>query len=233
MECEVCFCPELEYTPRPRQNQYLNAGHVHACCFTFSNVLRRRPLVLAGSCWSQLLRGESDGRRWTCPPLSHSPPGRWERTSRASSPADEEWSETQRDSGRSERSLRSDQKSWRRSRDRENTRSAFCSGWNHVSDRLSLLPAFYLQLFPTSMSLRTSSVHFTSLSCSPTTCTCCFPSSRTRNLALRFSRSNTFRYKCKVVMKMPHIITDGSEKKHFCLFSKCIVWTILTSSDIS
>lgn len=41
------------------------------------------------------------------------------------------------------------------------------------------------------MSFRTSSVHFTSLSCSPTTCTCCFPSSSTRNLALRFSRSNT------------------------------------------
>lgn len=54
---------------------------------------------------------------------------------------------------------------------------------------------FYLQLFPTSMSLRTSSVHFTSLSCSPTTCTCCFPSSRTRNLALRLSRSNTFEHK--------------------------------------
>lgn len=61
--------------------------------------------------------------------------------------------------------------------------------------RLQLLLLFHLQLFPTSMSLRTSSVHFTSLSCSPTTCTCCLPSSRTRNLALRFSRSNTFKYK--------------------------------------
>lgn len=61
--------------------------------------------------------------------------------------------------------------------------------------RLQLLLLFYLQLFPTSMSLRTSSVHFTSLSCRPTTCTCCLPSSRTRNLALRLSRSNTFKYK--------------------------------------
>lgn len=53
----------------------------------------------------------------------------------------------------------------------------------------------YLQLFPTSISFRTSSVHLTSFSWSPTTCTCCFPSSSTLNLALRFRRSNTWRYK--------------------------------------
>lgn len=52
----------------------------------------------------------------------------------------------------------------------------------------------YLQLFPTSMSFRTSSVHLTSFSCSPTTCTCCFPSSNTLSLALRFSRSNTYKH---------------------------------------
>lgn len=49
----------------------------------------------------------------------------------------------------------------------------------------------YLQLLPTSMSLRTSSVHLTSRSCSPTTCTCCLPSSRTRSFAFLLSRSNT------------------------------------------
>lgn len=70
----------------------------------------------------------------------------------------------------------------------------------------------YLQLFPTSISFRTSSVHFTSFSCSPTTCTCCFPSSRTRNLALRFRRSNTYKHKYnlilyKVVLKR-FLITD-------------------------
>lgn len=52
----------------------------------------------------------------------------------------------------------------------------------------------YLQLFPTSMSFRTSSVHLTTSYCSPTTCTCCFPSSSTLSLALRFSRSNTYKH---------------------------------------
>lgn len=48
-----------------------------------------------------------------------------------------------------------------------------------------------LQLLPISMSLSTSSVHLTSRSCSPTTWTCCFPSSRTRSFAFLFRRSNT------------------------------------------
>lgn len=150
-----------------------------------------RPSERADSCWSQLPRGESDGQRWTCPPLSRFPPGRWGKTFHASSPADAGWSGTQRGSERSERSPRSDLKSWRRRREKKH-RSELLS-WNIHAASLTLL-LFYLQLFPISMSLRTSSVHFTSLSCSPTTCTCCFPSSRTRNLALRFSRSNTLKY---------------------------------------
>lgn len=63
-----------------------------------------------------------------------------------------------------------------------------------VSEFLRKFLLSYLQLFPTSMSFRTSSVHLTSFSCSPTTCTCCFPSSSTLSLALRFSRSNTYKH---------------------------------------
>ena len=81
-----------------------------------------------------------------------------------------------------------------RSKD-ENKEGKMAAAVDTVSLDKTFYPLYcysYRQLLPTSMSFRTSSVHLTSFSCSPTTCTCCFPSSSTLSLALRFSRSNTY-----------------------------------------
>lgn len=48
-----------------------------------------------------------------------------------------------------------------------------------------------LQALPMSIILMTSSAQLTRCSCSPTTCTCCLPSSSTRSLAFLLSRSNS------------------------------------------
>lgn len=185
---------------------------------------RRRgsgPLMPAGSCWSRLLRGESGGRRWMCPPLSRSLPGQLEKIFRASSPVDAEWSGTQRGSGRSERWLRSDQTSWRRHRKhlRLYCRYYLQQPFSSCLTQTMIPPNVHLQLFPTSISLRTSSVHFTSLSCSPTTCTCCFPSSSTRSLALRFRRSNTFNANTNWFSASP-----GVCRAHEAAFLNVVLW---------
>lgn len=119
---------------------------------------------------------------------SHSLRGQWERTSRASYPSSAQWSGKQHGCETSERWPTSALMSYKERCTKVNTWQA----WTSKQSGLTKFVLLHLQLFPTSMSFRTSSVHLTSFSWSPTTCTCCFPSSSTRSLALRFSRSNTY-----------------------------------------
>ena len=64
------------------------------------------------------------------------------------------------------------------------------------------------RLLPWVISLRTSSTQSTSDSVSPTTTTCCFPSSNTRNLDLPDRRSNTYNYEIFFVELMNMILVS-------------------------
>jgi len=66
-------------------------------------------------------------------------------------------------------------------------------------------------VFPWWMSRRTSATLVMTSSFSPTTWTCCFPSSSTRSFCFAFSRSNTCKYTTTLLVSWRHRLTPYSQ----------------------